>query len=125
MTEQDPIFKPEHTPMKPWYRHQLLLFIGGSITIALLLVAVSMALYASSGAALLDLSRPGYKSIQNEVNQSDSFESYPATGPVDKKTLEDFQKLYQRQTKPVLGDAYDPAALDASTLGIDAPAAGE
>ena len=106
----------------PWYRKQLLIFIGGSIIVALLLVLVSMALYASSGAAQLDLSRPGYKSVQNEVSKNDRFESFPATGPVTNQTIGQFLDLYNRQTKSVdNSDAYTADTLGDQALGIDAP----
>ncbi|MDB5177374.1 MAG: divTM7 [Candidatus Saccharibacteria bacterium] len=122
LAEQD----EQHPVYIPWYRQQMVLFVAGSITAALFLVFVSMALYVSSGAAQLDLSRPGYQSVQNKVEQSDTFESFPATGSVDKKTIDDFQKLYDKQTKQVdSSDAFSSSALDAQTLGIDAPAAGE
>lgn len=109
--------------MKPWYRRQLVLFISGSILIAFLLVSVSMALYASSGAALLDLSRPGYKQIQDKVEETDTFESFPASGAVNGKTIDQFQRVYDRQARFIEGDAFNPAVLDEQALGIDAPAA--
>ncbi len=110
----------------PWYRQQIVQFVAGSITVAILLVFVSMALYASSGAAQLDLSRPGYKNVQDKVDQSGAFESFPATGSVNKSTLDQFQKIYDKQTKQVdSSDAFSSSALDDQALGIDAPAAGE
>jgi len=109
-----------------WYRQQMVLFVAGSIAIALFLVFVSMALYVSSGAAQLDLSRPGYKNVQNKVDQSDTFESFSASGTVDKNVLDQFQKLYDKQTKQVdNSDAFSSSALDDQALGIDAPAASE
>lgn len=104
------------------HRRQLLTFICGSIVIAMCLVMVSMALYASSGAAQLDLSRPGYKSVQDKVYQSDTFESFPASGGVDNGTLDQFLKLYKKQVKPVdNSDVFSPNTLDDQALGIDDP----
>lgn len=111
-----------HTGPRPWYRKQLLIFIGCSIVIAFLLVLVSMALYASSGAAQLDLSRPGYKSVQNEVSRDDTFESFPATGTVTNDTLKQFLDLYNRQTKSVDSNgSFTADTLGDQALGIDAP----
>lgn len=114
----------EHVEQTRWERRRpLVIFIGGSIVIAILLVMASMALYASSGAAQLDLSRPGYKSVQDQVDRSDTFKSFPATGVVNDKTLEEFLLLFARQTKSVKSiDAYNPEALSEQALGIDAPA---
>lgn len=112
------------THATPWYRTRVVLFISGSIAVALVLVVISMALYASSGAAQLDLSRPGYQSVQNKVEETNTFKSFPASGPVDKATLEQFQKLYEEQVKQVTGvDAFNPDVLSEQALGIDAPGA--
>jgi hypothetical protein len=112
--------QPEVVTPKPWYRRELVVFIFGSLCIAIALVLVSMALYVSSGAAQLDLSRPGYKSVQNKVDESGVFESFSASGSVDRKTLDQFQNLYTKQVKPVTGkDAFSSAALDYQALGID------
>lgn len=110
-----------------WYRQRVVLFVSGSIVIALLLVTVSLALYASSGAAQLDLSRPGFKSAQSQLDQSSgSFESFPASGPVNKQTIEEFERIYQKQKKAVdNADVFSSSALEPQTLGIDAPGADE
>ena len=105
----------------PWYRQRLLLLVIGSVTIALGLVFVAMALYATSGTAQLDISRPGYKSVQDKV-QPISFESFPTTGSVDESTIDDFLELYDKQTKRVNStDAFSKSALVDDALGIDAP----
>ena len=112
----------EHAPFKPWYRRELFIFIVGSVFIALVLVGVGTVLYTSSGASLLDLSRPGYKSVQNEVKQTNSFEAFSSDGPVDKKTLEKFQQLYQKQVQSVSNSSnFDGAALSDQSLSIDDP----
>lgn len=116
----------EQTVVKPWYRREILLFIGGSLVVAFMLVVVGLSLYVSSGADLLDLSRPGYKSVRNEVEQSDSFQSFPANGSVIGSTIDEFIKLYDKQMRPVIdNDVFNASTLDNQTLGIDAPAADE
>lgn len=121
MTE-DHSLAPAHS--QPWYRTRLVLFVSGSIVIAVILVLISMALYISSGAAQLDLSRPGYQSVQSKVDPNDSFKSFPATGKVDVATIEQFQKLLKEQVKQVTSvDAFNPEVLESQALGIDAPSA--
>lgn len=111
---------------KPWYRKELFIFILGSIIIAFFLVVISMALYTSSGASLLDLSRPGYKSVQNEVTNADSFEAFSSNGVVTKATLDQFQQLYQKQVKPVANSIdFDSAPLGDQALGIEDPVSGD
>jgi hypothetical protein len=111
---------------KPWYRKELFIFIGGSIIVAFFLVVISMALYTSSGASLLDLSRPGYKSVQKEVNDTDNFEAFSSDGTVTKATLDQFQQLYQKQVKPVVNSIdFDSAPLGDQALSIEDPVSGE
>lgn len=113
----------EHVERTKWDRRRpLIVFVSGSIVIAIMLVFVSMALYVSSGAAQLDLSRPGYKSVQDKIDRSDTFKSFPASGEVTDKTIDDFLELYIRQIEPVSGiDVFNPEALSEQALGIDAP----
>jgi hypothetical protein len=118
--------QPEHSHQLPWYRQSIVLFVGASIVIAGILVIVSMALYDLSGAAQLDLSRPGYKSVQSKLDQTGSFESFQSNGKVNEQIIDEFQELFDKQTKSIDNtDAFSPSALDPQTLGIDAPAASE
>jgi len=113
----------ESAGSKPWYRKELFFFISGSIIIATALVAVSLALYVSSGASLLDASKPGFKAVQSEVEKGDNFEAFSSDGTVTKSTIDQFQQLYQKQVKSVSNSSdFDSAALDAQALGIDDPA---
>lgn len=110
----------------PWYRTRLVVFVVSSIIIALVLVTISLSLYASSGAAQLDLSRPGYQAVQSQVEQTDKFKSFPSTGAVDDETIAEFRKLYEDQVKQVTStDAFNPAVLDEQALGIGVPPATE
>ena len=107
---------------KPWYQMRIVLFVSVSIFVAFVLVVISMALYISSGSAQLDLSRPGYTAVQSKLDQTGSFEGFPVTGSVNKKVIDDFQKLFQQQIKSVNStDVFSPSSLDEQSLGIDAP----
>lgn len=105
-----------------WYKTHLIVFIAGSIAIGIFLVIVSMILYSSSGAAQLDLSRPGYKAVQNKVERSDTFKSFPASGEIDSKSIAEFQKLYAEQVKNVTTvDVFNASVLEDAALGTAAP----
>lgn len=118
------ILESKSKPMTLIGQHRFIAMIAGSIVIALLLVAVAMALYASSGTAQLDLSRPGYKTVQNQVKQADNYEGFSATGSIDEKTLTEFKRVYDTQAKEVTSlDAFNPELLSDESLGIDAPIA--
>ena len=123
MSDEPQTVTHDHAPLEKlaWYRQRVVLFVAGSIGIAFLMVVIAMALYDSSGAAKLDLSRPGNQSIQDKLHEVESFESFPADGTVDKKTLDQFRALYDKQTKQVNSeDAFSGSAFTDQALGIDA-----
>ena len=100
-----------------------MLMIGAAILVALFLVSAALALYASSGAAQLDLSRPGYVSVRNQASKNDSFDGFSSTGSIDKKTLDQFRKLYDKQAEKATNvDSFGGNAMSNQTLGLDAPA---
>lgn len=109
-------------PLSPWQRHRFTVLIGSTILISLFLVSVALALYASSGAAQLDLSRPGYKSVRGQAVQSDSFAGFPASGSVDKDTIDQFRTLYDQQAKKATNvDSFGGDVMSDKSLSIDAP----
>ena len=81
-------------------KNRFTILIIGSITVALLLVMISLFLYGVSGAAQVDLSGPGYSSVRSEVTEDrDSFEAFPGTGPINKEALALFDRLYTQTTQ--------------------------
>lgn len=104
-------------------RHKFLVAVGGCIVIALFLVGVSLALYASSGAAQLDLSRPGYQSVRQQATHSDTMDAFPGTGSLDKDVIEQFRKLYdERAGQATSVDSFGGGVMSDEALSIDAPA---
>jgi hypothetical protein len=102
-------------------KHRFLVLIGSSITVALILVIISMEMYANSGAAQLDLSRPGYRSVSSQAITSDnSFEDYPDSGPINQDSIDTFKNLFDKQSQKVKaidafsGDPLNPTALEIS-----------
>jgi hypothetical protein len=103
-------------------QYRFLAMMIGAIAIAMFLVGVAMALYNTSGAAQLDLSRPGYQSVRDQVMSTDTFDSFPSSGPIDKATLEQFRQLYDEQAKQATSvDAFGGDVMSDKALSIDAP----
>lgn len=80
-----------------WVRHRFMLLIIGTIVISLILTAFSLSLYETSGSAQLDLSRPGYQSVSDQVERNDTITTYEAGGRVNIETIEEFIELYDEQ----------------------------
>jgi len=115
-TKEEPI-------LTRWQRHRFLVMIAGAIVVACFLVSVALGLYNSSGAAQVDLSRPGYEAIRNQANQDQSSKSFDATGTLDDATFKSFQDLYNARAAKVVDVAsFDDAALSEDSLQLMNPA---
>lgn len=100
-----------------WAQHRFLLLIIGTIVISIILVVISMVIYNVSGSAQLDLSRPGYQSVSNQVERGTTIKDFSATGPVTKNTLDEFLKQYDEQaTKAKAVDAFNGDPLNPEAL---------
>ena len=100
-------------------RHRIVYGITGALLITMLLTAISMALYISSGASRLDLSRPGYEGVRTEVQQNADEEAFRATGPIDSEVANDFQARFTRhRTTLTKLDTFGTNALEDTQLQI-------
>ena len=118
MTENE--ITPEGRPLSRFQQHRFILLVGATILVALFLVSVALALYASSGAAQLDLSRPGYKSVREQVKSTDKINEFPANGPIDQATVDQFRVLYDKQAEQVSKvDSFSGDVMSDQTLSID------
>lgn len=105
-----------------WQRHRLSALLGLTVIIALIMTSVSVAIYNSSGAAQLDLSRPGYSSVSSKVEKSDEINTYSASGKVNKETIQEFIKLYDAQAKKAKAvDAFNGDPLNPEVLEFGTP----
>lgn len=84
-------------PLSFWREHRISLLLVMAITLALTLTIVSVFLYNSSGAAQLDLSRPGYRAVSNKVERDTEIDRYSSSGPVTDGTIKEFIELYEKQ----------------------------
>jgi len=119
------VHEPELETIEPasfWDRHRFLLLIALTIVVALGLVSVSLVMYNVSGAALLDFSRPGFQSVASQADKSSAdFKTYASSGPVNAKTIQEFQTLYDEQAKSVKTvDAFGSDPLNADTIEFGA-----
>lgn len=121
MTEEELLVEAKN--MSLWQQHKFMVLVGLAIVTALILVAISLHLYKSSGAALLDLSRPGYESVRKQANTTTNFADYPQSGTLDKDALNSFRSLYDDKLKEVTtGDSFGGSVMSDAALGIAAPA---
>lgn len=123
----------EHTPspvtkfsadtLSFWDKHRLSLLLIITVAIAIVMTSISVIIYNSSGAAQLDLSRPGYRSVSDKVNQADEIDTYSAVGAVNKDTIHEFMKLYDAQaSKAKAVDAFNGDPLNPEVLEFGVPA---
>lgn len=103
-------------------RNNFLVMISGAVVITGLVVVVSMSMYNSSGAAQLDLSRPGYVSVRDKAVKNDSdFQTFSSSGEINEKIISEFKISFAKQALKVkLVDAFGGDPLSPVSLGIDA-----
>lgn len=100
-----------------WDTHRLTLLLIIAVLIAVVLTAVSMILYNISGAAQLDLSRPGYQSVSNQVDKEEKIDTYSSSGSVNKETIQEFITLYDKQAEKAKAvDAFNGDPLNPEVL---------
>jgi len=101
-------------------KNRFVLLIIVSIIVSLVLVGVSLSLYAWSGAAQVDLSRPGYSGVRSQISEAQEPVAFPSSGPVDAEVLNDFEKLYDKTATQVTSvEAFESGALSDETLRIN------
>lgn len=111
--------RQEAIAMTKWEQHKFFVLIAGVILLSTFLVSVALSLYNSSGAAQLDLSRPGYQEVRKQASRDTTTKTFPATGALNKAALDSFSKLYDEQTAKVVStDAFDAAALSEESLQL-------
>jgi hypothetical protein len=123
MDKEQPVIDTTTDDASSHSRRRFLILIAGAVLVSLLLTAVSMALYNNSGAAQLDLSRPGYKSVRSQVEGSSDSQDYPDSGTINQKAIDDFKALLQKQTKKIEAvDAFSGDPLSPTSLGLSTEA---
>lgn len=103
---------------KTWSQHQFLVMIIGVIVIAGIFVAIAMDIYNTSGAAQVDLSRPGFKEVRKQASHDTTPVVYPSDGAITKQSLNDFKKLYQDHQKKITDDSFNPSVLSDESLQL-------
>lgn len=106
-------------------RHRITYAVAAALVISMIMTAVSMALYVSSGASRLDLSRPGYEGVRSEVQRGTDEESFSASGSMNTSVANDFQKRFSKHRDTLQRlDTYGTNALEDTELQI-APGSAE
>lgn len=101
-------------------KNRFVVMISMTIVASWFLVGVALALYASSGAAQVDLSRPGYSSIRDQVEEDNhTFKAFSSLGPIDDAALDEFAAKYSETAKSITSiDAFDADVLSDRSLRI-------
>lgn len=99
--------------------HRLPIAIIIAICIAIMLTSVSMSLYVRSGASRLDLSRPGYEKVREQVSEEKDEDSFSASGPMNSKVIDEFQEIYsKRRANLDKLDPFNPSVIDDTSIRL-------
>ncbi len=115
--------RSEAAVMTHWERHRFFVIIAVVIIVALFLVSIALSMYNNSGAAQLDLSRPGYQDIRNKAKRDTTSTAFPATGTLDVAAFDNFKKMYMERTAKVTSvDSFDARPISKESLQLLDPA---
>lgn len=102
-------------------KHQVLTALMLVIIVTGIMTSISMSLYIQSGASGLDLSRPGFNNVRNDLQQ-DATAQFKSTGTMTLQDVAAFKKLYQKQRDALNSlSAFDDDALSDAELGLTLP----
>ena len=107
--------------LRKWVvKHQWPVFITVVLIVTTALTGVSMWLYQTSGAAKLDLSRPGYEKIREDVKDGgDNTKPFSPTGTLNKEAVADFRSRYENiKSRLNQMNNYDNAVMSDENLGL-------
>lgn len=104
-------------------QHRFMLFITISLLISIVIISISMFMYNISGAAQLDLSRPGYNSVRSMTTIDDGdFHTFSSNGTLKSGDIIYFKSLFKKQAQKVkVVDAFGGDSLNPEALGISTP----
>ncbi len=95
------------------------LLIGMTMVIAMVMIVVAMFLYDQSGAAQIDLSRPGYERVRAEMDTR-KIEEYNSTGPLDEASVIDFKQLFDKEYEQIQDvDVFGGDPLSDQIIGVN------
>jgi hypothetical protein len=100
--------------------HQWPVFIVLVLAIAISLTSVSLWLYHASSTAKLDLSRPGYEQVREDVkDSSDSTKPFSPTGNLNEAAIADFRSRYEGiKNRLDQINNYDSLVMSDKNLGL-------
>ncbi len=102
-----------------WDKHRLSLLLVLATAATLVFTVVSVGIYTISGAAQLDLSRPGYKSVSSQVEGKETIDEYSASGEITEETIREFLQSYSKQAdKATSVDAFNGDPLNPELLQL-------
>ncbi len=122
MPPNEPTTDEAEVILTAWQRHRFFVLIAGVILISMFMVSVALNLYNSSGAAQVDLSRPGYQSIQKQASRDTTDDNFSSSGTLKVSDFELFKQYYSNHANRVVGvDSFDSQALSDGSLQLFSP----
>lgn len=118
MSDEPQTLQADDETLNYWQQHKYLVLVGSVVVVSVLLTVISVVIYNVSGANQLDLSRPGYQSVSDQVQVTDNIDEYSATGSFNSDAAQEFIELYDAQAKKAKavdafnGDPLNPEVLE-------------
>jgi len=100
--------------------HQLASFVTLALVATIIMTVISLRIYVTSGAIKLDLSRPGYEKVRQEVTNDTTTQPFPSSGTLTPAAIKDFRNRLDKQQSDLkaVGNFSDDGLSD-SNLGLE------
>jgi len=109
-----------YNAFRRFVRHnRFVVAIFAAIVVASLFATISVAIYVRDGALLLDLSRPSYARVRQQIKKSDDTPAFSSSGKLDTSVVSEFRTQLNKAVDDInkLG-SFDPAAIDDTALQL-------
>src|SRR5687767_13228274 len=93
-------------------RYRLIALITGAVLVSLLLTVFSVLIYVRDGTSRLDLSRPGYEQVRDQIRPDDTSPAFESSGELTKEVMEKFAK----DLKDKIGEFNQLSSFDVAPL---------
>lgn len=102
-----------------WHKYRFVGMMASVIIISLALTGVSLAIYNMSGAAQVDLSRPGYQSVRKEASMEQPVDQFASNGDLNADAFKQFDAMYKRHaTRSADTTSFGEQALSDESLQL-------
>jgi hypothetical protein len=100
--------------------YRFAIMIAAAVMVTAILTSISITVYIASGAINIDLSRPGFETVRQDIEDNSETAPFSPTGPIDQSTIDDFnQRLENIKTDLNQMNDFSVEAISDQALNLE------